>query len=78
MNWFFFLVATENINAGTGVAMILHNFLSGLLAILRISLPSMLIYNRRESVVAKYTAVSCKLLSLVQLNIYDLDFLHKL
>jgi hypothetical protein len=52
--------------------------LSALFAILRISLPSMLIHSRRESIVAKYTAVSGKLLSRVQLNIYDLDFKHKL
>jgi len=36
-----FHVATEKTNAGTRVATHLHNFLSALLAILRISLPSM-------------------------------------
>ena len=71
-------MATENINAGTRVASHLHNFLSALLAIPRISLLSMLIHSRRESIVAKYTAVSGKLLSRVQLNIYNVQFKHKL
>jgi hypothetical protein len=71
-------VATEKIKVGTRVATHLHNILSALLAILRISLPSMLIHSRREAIVPKFTAVSGKLLSRVQLNIYDVDFKHKL
>jgi hypothetical protein len=71
-------VATEKINAGTRVAKHLRNFLSALLAILRISLPSMLIHSRRESILTKYTAVSGELLSRVRLNIYGVDLKHKL
>jgi len=56
----------------------LHNFLSALLAIPRISLPAMLIHSIRESILAQYTAVSGKLLSRVQLNIYGVFFKPKL
>lgn len=77
--WFGFShVDTEKINSGTRVALHLHNVLSALLAVPHIWLLSMLIHSRRKSIVAKYTVVSGRLLSRVQLNIYDIDFKHKL